>query len=39
MGDATKALSAFLALVGVAVREMDNLTPDARSASRRPRRN
>ena len=34
MGDATKAVSAFLTLVGIAIREIDRLRPDDRSASR-----
>ena len=34
MDDATKAVSAFLTLVGVAVRDMDKLPPEDRLASR-----
>ena len=34
MDDATKAVSAFLTLVGIAIREIDQLRPDDRSASR-----
>lgn len=34
MGDATRAISAFVTLVGVAVRDIDQLSPDDRSASR-----
>ena len=34
MDDATKAVSAFLTLVGIAIREIDQLRPDDRSTSR-----
>ena len=34
MDDATKAVSAFLTLVGIAIREIDQLRPDDRLASR-----
>ena len=34
MDDATKAVSAFLTLVGIAIREIDQLRPDDRPASR-----
>ena len=34
MDDATKAVSAFLTLVGIAIRGIDQLKPDDRSASR-----